>query len=152
MPSYTESRVVPYAADFMFAIAADVERYPEFVPWCVALRVLSRDRAGARDVLTAQTVVGFRNLRERYTSRVVLDPMAHTIDVTQIEGVFRFMETHWRFVPEGDGQCRLDFSIAFEFRSRVLSAIAGNAFSLVVSRMTHAFEERAKVLSNKPAQ
>jgi len=152
MPSHTESRVVPYPAGFMFAIAADVERYPEFVPWCAALRVLSRGWQDGKDVLTAETVVGFRNLRERYTSRVVLDSKAYTIDVTQIEGVFRFMDTHWRFTPAGEGACRLDFSISFEFHSKVLSAIAGSAFSLVVSRMTRAFEERAKALSEKPAQ
>ncbi len=152
MPAYKETRIVPYSADFMFAIAADVERYPEFVPWCTALRVLSRDREGGKDVLTAETVVGFRNLRERYTSRVVLDPKAHTIDVTQIEGVFRHMETHWRFTPDGANRCELAFAISFEFRSRVLSTIAGNAFGLVVRRMAQAFEARAKALSDKSAQ
>ena len=149
MPSHSESRIVPYTADFMFGIVADVEHYPEFVPWCVALRVLNRGRDGDRNTLVAETVVGFRNLRERYTSRVILDSVARKVDVEQVEGVFRKLENHWRFTPEGaDGKsCRIDFSIVFEFKSRFLRAVAGNAFALVVSRMTHAFETRARKLS-----
>ena len=151
MPSLTESRVVPYTADFMFAIVADVERYPEFVPWCTSLRVLRREQTGKIEFLTAETIVGFRNLRERYTSHVRLDPKVHAIDVTQIEGVFRQMETHWHFAPMG-ASCKLEFSITFEFKNELLTAVAGRAFGLVVSRMTHAFEERAKTLSKQLAQ
>ena len=149
MTSHSESRVVPYSADLMFAIVADVERYPEFVPWTVSLRVLKREPFGEGEVLTAETVVGFRALRERYKSRVVLDPKTRTIDVTQVEGVFRELETHWRFTPEGAG-CRVDFSISFEFKSKMLTAVAGSAFALVVTQMTQAFEERARKLSEKP--
>jgi coenzyme Q-binding protein COQ10 len=148
MTSHTESRVVPYPADLMFAIVADVERYPEFVPWTVSLRVLRREIQGKQEILTAETVVGFRALRERYKSRIVLDKPARTIDVTQTEGVFRELDTHWRFTPEGEG-CRIDFAISFEFKSRMLSAVAGSAFGLVVTQMTRAFEERAKKLSQQ---
>jgi coenzyme Q-binding protein COQ10 len=148
MPSHTESRVVPYTAELMYSIAADVERYPEFVPWCADLRVLKREEVGAREILLCETVVGFKGLRERYTSRATLVARDFRIDVTQVDGMFRKLETHWRFTPEGKG-CRIDFSIAFEFKSRVLSAVAGGAFALVVSRMTHAFEERARKLSGK---
>ena len=149
MTSHSESRVVPYSADLMFAIVADVERYPEFVPWTVSLRVLKREPFGEGEVLTAETVVGFRALRERYKSRVVLDPKTRTVDVTQVDGVFRHLENHWRFTPEGAG-CRVDFSISFEFKSKMLTAVAGSAFGLVVTQMTRAFEERARKLSEKP--
>jgi coenzyme Q-binding protein COQ10 len=153
VPSHRESRIVPYSADFMFAIVADVERYPEFVPWTVSLRILKREPLGARELVTAETIVGFKALRERYTSRVVLDPGAHTVDVTQIEGVFRQMETHWRFTPEGtdNKSCRTDFSVSFEFKNRLLSAVSGSAFSLVVSQMTQAFEKKAERLSKHSA-
>jgi len=130
----------------MFAIVADVERYPEFVPWTVSLRVLKREPFGEGEVLTAETVVGFRALRERYKSRVLLDPKTRTIDVTQVDGVFRQLENHWRFTPEGTG-CRVDFSISFEFKSKMLTAVAGSAFGLVITQMTKAFEDRAKNLS-----
>jgi coenzyme Q-binding protein COQ10 len=149
MTTHTESRVVPYSADLMYAIVADVERYPEFVPWTVSLRILKREPFGEGEVLTAETVVGFRALRERYKSRVVLDPKARTVDVTQVDGVFRELENHWRFTPEDDG-CRVDFSIRFKFKSRMLETVAGAAFGLVVTQMTNAFEDRAKKLSEKP--
>jgi coenzyme Q-binding protein COQ10 len=150
MPQHSESRVVPYDADRMFAIVADVKRYPEFLPWVVSLRVLSRAKEAGRDVLVAEMQVGFSYLRERYTSRIVLDPAARKIDVRQVQGVFRELENCWTFTPEGVG-CRIDFFVRFEFRSRLLSAIAGSAMSLAVSTMTRAFEERARTLARADA-
>jgi coenzyme Q-binding protein COQ10 len=145
---HRESRIVPYPDDLMFSIVADVERYPEFLPWVTGLRVLSRAKEGAKEILLAEMIVGFRTLRERYTSRVVLDPSNRTIDVTQTEGPFRTLENHWRFTPEGQG-ARVEFSIDFEFKNRLLNAVAGNAFALAQKRMTRAFEERAKKLSQQ---
>jgi coenzyme Q-binding protein COQ10 len=131
----------------MYAVVADVEKYPEFLPWCAALRVLAKERVKDRDVLRAEMLVGFGAMRERYTSRVVLDASAHTIDVVQTEGPFRQLESHWRFTPEGES-CRVDFSIAFEFTSRLFDAVVGKAFELVLLKMTDAFEARAKALSH----
>jgi coenzyme Q-binding protein COQ10 len=131
----------------MYAVVADVEKYPEFLPWCIGLRVHSRELVKSREVQRAEMLIGFGALRERYISRVVLDPAARTIDVTQTDGPFRQLETHWRFTSEGQG-CRVDFSIVFEFRSRLLGAVAGNAFTHVLLKMTDAFEARARALSN----
>ena len=152
MTSHSESRIVPYPADLMFSIVADVERYPEFVPWVTALRIKKRERDGDRDILLAETVVGFKALRERYTSRVVFDRAQRRIDVSQTEGVFRVLENHWRFTPLDVKSCRVDFRIEFEFKSKLLGAVAGSAFGLVVSQMTHAFEARAKQLSQQTLQ
>jgi coenzyme Q-binding protein COQ10 len=146
MPVHSESRVVPYDADVMFGIVADIERYPEFLPWVVSLRVLSRAKDEGKDIIIAEMYVGFHRLRERYTSRIVLDPASRRIDVAQVHGVFRELENCWRFTPEGKG-CRIDFYIRFEFRSRLLSALASSAMSLAVSTMTHAFEERAQTFA-----
>lgn len=150
MPQHRESRVVPYDPDTMFAIVADVERYPEFLPWVVGLRVLSRAIDAGKEIVIAEMQVGFSALRERYTSRITSDPSARRIDVQQVHGVFRELENCWRFTPKGQG-CSIDFFVRFEFRSRLLSAIAGRAMSLAVSSMTHAFEERARKLSSKDA-
>lgn len=130
----------------MFGIVADVEKYPEFLPWVTSLRVLSRAKDEGKEIVIAEMYVGFHRLRERYTSRIVLDPVARRIDVAQVRGVFRALENCWRFTPEGKG-CRIDFYIRFEFRNRLLSAIASSAMSLAVSTMTHAFEERARKLA-----
>ena len=147
MTSHSETRLLPYTADLMFAIVSDVEKYPEFLPWCVALRVLSKERVKERDVLRAEMLVGFGALRERYTSRVVLDAVARTIDVVQTDGPFRHLESRWSFAPEGEG-CRVDFSIAFEFKNRLLETIAGNAFERALLKMTDAFDARARALSH----
>lgn len=151
MPSHSDSRILPYTADLLFAIVADVERYPEFVPWCAGLRILRREPAPSGEVIWAETIIGFRSLRERYTSRIDLDSAAHRIDVIQTEGPFRQLENHWRFASLAEG-CRVDFSIAFAFRSRVLGRIAGAALGRVMSRMTDAFEARARALSEQPQQ
>ena len=151
MPAQSESRFLPYTADFIYAIVADVERYPEFVPWCAGVRILRREPAPFGEVLFAETLVGYRSLRERYTSRVELDPAQRRIDVEQTEGPFRRLENHWRFAAVPGG-CRVDFSILFEFRSRMLGRLAGAALALVMGRMTDAFEARARVLSKKPQQ
>lgn len=151
MPSKSESRILPYTADFIFGIVADVERYPEFVPWCAGLRVLRREPAAFGEVIWAETLVGYKSLRERYISRAELDPGNRRIDVNQTEGPFRQLENHWRFRPV-DGGCRVDFSIVFEFRSRMLGHIAGAALALVMGHMIDAFEARARALSEKPQQ
>ena len=132
----------------MFQVVADVERYPQFLPWVVALRILSRERVGNRETLNAEMAVGFGSLRETYVSRVVLDRDARTIDVSQTSGPFKILENHWRFAVRGEG-CQVDFSLAYEFRNRLLNAVAGAAFGKVYVRMADAFEQRAKFLSEK---
>jgi len=136
----------------MYAIVSDVERYPQFVPWCAAQRVLKRETVGPREILLCETVVGFRGLRERYQSRATLNRRDMRVDVEHVEGVFRRLQTHWRFAPQGPAErpaCRIDFAIDYEFKSRMLAAVASGAFLLVIARMTHAFEERAGKLSKR---
>jgi coenzyme Q-binding protein COQ10 len=140
--SHHEKRVVPYPADLMYSIVADVEQYPKFLPWVVALRVLSRRQDG----LTAEMAVGYGALRERYTSEVTLDPAARSVDVVEIKGPFKCLENHWRFTPTDEG-CEVDFSILFEFKNRLLHSVAGHAFQKVMFKMADAFEARAAALS-----
>ena len=147
--AHSETLIVPYSADLMYAVVSDVERYPQFLPWCMGLRVLSRQQDGPREVISAEMLVGFKAFRERYTSRIVLDPVARTIAVTQSEGVFRYLRNDWEFVPDGE-RCRVNFAIEFEFKNRLLGAIAGQAFAHVLTHMSDAFESRA--LAIKTAQ
>jgi coenzyme Q-binding protein COQ10 len=156
MISHRETRTVVYPAALMYAVVADVEKYPEFLPWVVSLRVLSRREHG----LTAEMAVGFGALRERYASDVALDPVRHSIDVVQIQdqkkgGLFKILENHWRFTPRknerGEDGCEVEFSIAFEFRNRLLHGVAGHAFEKVMLKLADAFEARAAALSRKPS-
>jgi len=143
---HRETRHVPYSADRMYAIVADVAAYPKFLPWVTELAILSRESVKGREVLNARMSVGFSRFKESYVSRVVLDPQNRTVDVVQMEGPFRKLENHWRFVPDGEG-CRIAFEIDFEFRNPLLNAVAGQAFGLVLLRMQDSFLERARALS-----
>ena len=139
MISHRETRQVPYPAELMYAVVSDVEKYPQFLPWVLALRVLSRRENG----MTAEMAVGYGALRERYTSDVTLTPAIRRIDVTQIKGPFKTLENHWQFTPR-EGGCEIAFSILFEFKSRLLHSVAGAKFEKVMLKMADAFEARAK--------
>ena len=143
MIEHRETRLVPYPAELMYAVVSDVEKYPQFLPWVLALRVLSRRENG----MTAEMAVGYGALRERYTSDVTLTPAIRRIDVTQIKGPFKTLENHWQFTPQGEG-CEVAFSILFEFKSRLLHSVAGAKFEKVMLKMADAFEARAAALSD----
>lgn len=145
MPSHSEIRELPYTAEQMYAVVADVEHYPEFLPWCVALRVRSRERDGNANVLIADMTVSYHGVREHYVSRVRLDPIARTIEAMHIEGPFERLTNRWRFEPMARGS-RIHFFIEFAFRNWFLSALAGLAFERTVMRMADAFVERARSL------
>jgi len=114
MPTHAEQRVLAYTPEQLFALVADIERYPEFLPWCLAARIKER-RA---DLIVADLIIGFRIFRERFTSRVALDG-PRRIDVTYAEGPFRRLNNHWVF-EQAPGGCRIDFYVDFEFKSRVM--------------------------------
>jgi coenzyme Q-binding protein COQ10 len=145
MPTHAEKRLLPYTADQLFALVADVERYPEFLPWCLGARVRER---GA-DTITADLLIGFRMVRERFTSRVKLD-RPRRIDVSYTHGPFRYLNNHWEFIPQPDGSCVIDFYVDFEFRSRMLQRLIGLLFNEAVKRMVGAFEARARQLYGTP--
>jgi coenzyme Q-binding protein COQ10 len=144
---HRETRRVPYPADLMYRVVCEVERYPEFLPWVLGLRVKSRKR----NTVIAEMMVGYKSFREKYTSKVVFDPAQLTVDVTQAEGPFRKLENHWRFVPAGPDSCDVHFAIDFAFRNRILAAVAGAAFEKALLKSTQAFEARAAELSRPSA-
>ena len=137
---HRETRFFPYTPQQVFDVVADVQRYPEFLPWCVGARTFQRER----DTFDAEVLVGFRFIRERYSSRVKL-ARPDTIDVTYTSGPFRHLVNTWNFraVPEG---CQVDFFIEFEFRSPMLQRLIGALFHEAVRKMVAAFETRADEL------
>ncbi len=141
MPTHGEQRHLPYSQKQLFDLVAAVERYPEFLPWCSAARITRRDG----QTFHADLVVRFKVFQERFVSRVTLHPHA-LIDVEYINGPFRYLNNHWRFIEAEDGGCVIDFYVDFEFRSRVLQKLIGLLFNEAVSRMVGAFEARARQL------
>jgi coenzyme Q-binding protein COQ10 len=143
MPTHAEKKFLPYSADQMYRLVADIERYPEFLPWCVGARI--RRRIG--NIVHADLMIGFKMVRERFTSTVLMAP--GRIDVTYAEGPFQYLNNHWIFesVPGG---CQIDFFVDFEFKSKMLQKIISVLFSEAVKRMVLAFEHRAESLYGHP--
>ena len=137
-----------FAPKQLFDRVADVPRYPEFLPWCTAARVRSRESA---TVEIDEVAIGFGPFHEKFVSRVVLtpdDPAGSGIETTGVEGPFRTLSSHWRFQPHPEGTL-IDFSLEFEFRSRILQHTVLVVFAEAVRRMVVAFETRATKLYGK---
>jgi len=145
MPTHAERKVLRYTPEQMFDLVADVRRYPEFLPWCVGARVLSR----TEDELVADLTIGFKMFRETFRSRVRLE-RPHHVHVTYETGPFRYLNNHWRFnaVPQGT---EVDFFVDFEFHSRILQMAIGVVFNEAVRLMVRAFERRAMALYGRNA-
>jgi len=151
VPTHKENRVVPHGPRQLYELVADIERYPEFLPWCVAARICSRDTIDDGELVVADMVIGFKMFRERVRSKVTLHPPGDDecggrIDVEYIEGPLRYLQNHWVFSPAEGGGCEIDFFVDFEFRSRILQTIVGALFHEAVTRMVAAFERRATAL------
>jgi coenzyme Q-binding protein COQ10 len=143
VPTHAEKRVLPYTEEQLFDIVADVRRYPEFLPWCVGARIISRTDSE----LIADLTIGFKMFRETFRSQVTLERPKH-VHVRYLNGPFRYLNNHWRFraVPGGT---EVDFFVDFEFKSRLLQAVIGTVFNEAVRLMVRAFERRAMVLHRR---
>ncbi|MBT3306172.1 MAG: type II toxin-antitoxin system RatA family toxin [Alphaproteobacteria bacterium] len=151
MPTHAEKRHIHHTPEQMFALVADIEKYPEFLPWCVATRIREKGTEDGADKLIADMVIGYKMFREKFGSKVV----CHTpqrIDVTYFDGPFKYLTNHWIFEPvEGQGgDCLIDFYVDFEFKSRFFQAAIGPVFNEAVKRMIRAFEKRADALYGNP--
>jgi coenzyme Q-binding protein COQ10 len=146
------TKVLPYAADDLFALVGDVERYPEFLPWLTGLRTWNAREAGEGvSTVDAEASVGFAMIREKFSTRVRRDVSARQIDVSLISGPFKTLRNRWRFTPEGDAT-RVDFDIEFTFKAKVLSGLLAANFHHVADRLMECFEARAKALYGATAQ
>ncbi len=147
MPRFTTKRRVRHSAADMFALVADVERYPEFVPLCRALKIRRRVASGdGVETLTAQMTVAYKMIRETFTSRVTLDRPRLRILVEYLDGPFSDLDNRWTFRPLGEQACEVEFFIAYEFRSRTLGLVMGAMFDAAFRRFAEAFERRADVV------
>jgi coenzyme Q-binding protein COQ10 len=144
MPSFHTSHVVNHAPQQMFDLVADIESYPQFVPLCQSLRIRRRCAGpDGAEIVVAQMEVGYKAIRERFTTRVTLDREARRIDVEYIDGPFSHLENMWRFSEASGGKCRVEFYIAYEFRSRALATLMGAMFDAAFRKFSSAFETRA---------
>jgi len=146
MPQFETRRSVPHSADEMFDLVADVERYPEFLPLCEGLVVRSRKERDGKELLIADMTVGYKAIRETFTTQVLLNRTERAIDVKYIDGPFRYLDNRWRFEPLPEGGSTVHFFIDYEFKSRILGALMGSMFDRAFRMFTDAFEKRAAAI------
>lgn len=152
MLTHIEQKKLPYSAEQMFGLVADVGRYPEFAPWCLASRVTRRE---SESLFYADLIVGYKMFREKFSSKVILkkpgNGEAGTIDIEYLRGPLKHLKNHWRFIDDGDGACIVDFSVEFEFQNKALQSLSYMFFQEVVRRMVGAFEARAREIYGEAA-
>lgn len=149
MPMFNSTRRVKHSPAEMYALVADVERYPQFLPLCEGLTVRRRTpREGGGEVLLADMTVGYKAIRETFTSRVTLDPANLKILVEYVDGPFRYLENRWSFKPLDSGS-EVGFFISYEFASRMLGLLMGAMFDKAFRRFAEAFEKRADMIYGK---
>jgi coenzyme Q-binding protein COQ10 len=143
MPKFETRRPVPHSATAMFDLVADVEKYPEFLPLCEALVVRSRKERDGKTMLIADMTVGYKAIRETFTTQVLLKPEERRIEVQYINGPFRYLDNRWSFEDVGEGRSDVHFYIDYEFKSRILGALMGSMFDRAFRMFSEAFEKRA---------
>jgi coenzyme Q-binding protein COQ10 len=150
MPKFETTRHVAHAPDKMFDLVGDVEKYPEFLPMCTGLTVRTRKERDGIAVLVADMSVGYKAIRETFTSQVVLKPDENVIDVRYLDGPFRYLQNKWQFEPAADGGADVHFFIEYEFKSRILGAMMGAMFDRAFRMFSSAFEKRADEIYGRP--
>lgn len=142
MPTFETARDVAHAPGQMFALVADVEKYPQFLPLCEGLTIRSRKEREGRTILIADMTVGYKAIRETFTSQVMLKPDENVIEVKYLDGPFKYLTNIWRFEPLPGG-ARVNFFIDYEFKSRMLGLLMGTMFDRGFRMFAEAFEKRA---------
>ena len=141
MTIHKERRHLPYTPEQLFDLVAAVDQYPDFLPWCLSSQITKREG----DVFYADLVIGYKMIREKYTSKVTLDNPSH-IHVEYVSGPMKYLSNHWKFIEEEDGSCMIDFYVDFEFKNKLLQNLIGVFFTEIMQRMVSAFEKRAQDL------
>lgn len=145
MPTHSETKRLPYSAQQMYDLVADVASYPKFLPWTAAARIRSTETKDDHSIMLADLVVSFKVFREKFGSRVVLWPDTRKIETAYIDGPFKYLESVWTFT-EVDGGCDVHFEVDFEFRNKLLQGAAGMFFNQAMQQIVRAFEKRAAEL------
>jgi coenzyme Q-binding protein COQ10 len=153
MPQFSTKRRVRHAATDMFDLVADVDKYPQFVPFCRSMRVRKRgEDARGRPTIVCEMTIAYKMIHETFTTLVTLDRTEREIIVDYLRGPFRKLENRWRFRPLAERMCEVEFYLLYEFQSRTLGMLMGAMFEAVFRRFADAFERRADEIYRRPAQ
>jgi coenzyme Q-binding protein COQ10 len=152
MPKFQSTRTVPFTAEQMFGVVADVEKYPLFVPMCESLKILSREETAGASKLTASMGIGYKAIRETFTTRVILLPESEPprINVAYLDGPFHHLDNRWSFIDRANGS-DVHFYIDYQFRNAMLGLVMGAVFDKAFRKFSQAFEARAHTVYGRPA-
>ncbi len=143
MTKRSATHKVPFSAERMFALVADIEKYPAFVPHCKNLRVLRQTENNGVQTVLAEMIVQYKVFRERFKSEAVIDSDALTIRTRYRDGPVRKLHNFWRFENLADGGSVIHFDIEFEFKNIVMQQLSNVVFDRAFARMSEAFVDRA---------
>ncbi len=151
MPKFETTRAVGHSPSNMFDLVGDVEKYPEFLPLCEALKIRERRQRNGKTLLIADMTVGYKAIRETFTSQVLLNPAELIIDVKYVDGPFRYLNNRWTFASRSDGGCDVGFAIDYAFKNRMLGMLMGSMFDRAFHKFSEAFEKRADTIYGRVA-
>jgi coenzyme Q-binding protein COQ10 len=152
MTTFTTHRRVPFTPQQMYALVADVEQYPKFLPLCEGLVVKSRNVEAQSEVLVCEMRVGYMTFRERFVCKVRLEPDKPFVQSAYLDGPFRQLDNTWQFRDAPNGGCDVEFYVAYEFKSMMLQMLMGSMFDIAFRRFAEAFEQRAHVVYGVPSR
>lgn len=142
MPKYSETRKLPFSDQQMYDLVADIESYPEFIPWCTGTRIRSIKEEGEKTIVDADLLITFKIFHERFRSIVEFAPNSRKINIRYLEGPLKYLESQWLFTVEGSG-CIVEYQVEFEFKSKLFQKIAGFIFQEALQKIVASFEKRA---------
>lgn len=145
MPTHSEVRFVPYAAEEIFEMVGDIAKYPDFLPWCSGARIRKEEMIDGHKVITADLIIAYKVFREKFSSKVTLYPEDLKVDISYQDGPFKYLNSYWKVRPLEDGS-EIDFYVDFEFKNRLLQSMVARIFTKAVHKMVSAFIDRADVL------
>lgn len=150
MPKFETAQRVPFSAEQMFSIVADIEKYPLFVPLCESVKIVTRKEIGVETELMATMEIGYKSIHEQFTTKVLLQPHLKRIDVSHLEGPFRYLENKWQFHSQGPKSTTVHFKLEYEFNSRLFSLVMGGVFDRAFRHFADTFEQRAYAVYGAP--
>ena len=148
MPSATITKKIPCTKKNLIEMVLDIEKYPEFVPWCLGGNIHTIVDKGNVVEITADLTIGKSFFSETYKSFVVYDKSADSIHVTNLGGPLKHLENKWNFRQAGDSS-EIDFHVDFELKNKILNILMIKTFDMGLKKIADAFEKRANELFNK---
>ena len=138
MPTHSETRILPYTAEQMFSLVMDIEKYPEFLPWCIGARINSK----SKNDLDADVLIGYKMFREKFSSRVHFT-RPKEVEVEYLKGPMRHQHNKWVFKDLKENECQIDFYVDFSLNAKLLESLVDQFFHKALVKMINAFEGRA---------